>query len=258
MESLIEKLLNTLFQEITNGVTLIFAIGTLISCFFILLKKRHHTPFYLCFWVLIPFMVVWRIAIGIVSIRYAVVLVFPAVLLTAFTGLRGESYWRLLCRKYTFLPRWFAKFISRAVLVGTSIGALLMAQHAMSANQSLFHEIINTVCEYKKAHPAITVLIDHRDAPKVKYYTGAEVVGAKSAAAKDMLIVLKSKKMRNKDLLIVLSSSQDNTFSINEKNFPRGKKLVLIQKILPRKKRKGVNIYLYSNITPEQMTTKSK
>ena len=258
MESMIAKIFSSLFREIPNGVTLIFAIGTLIACAFILLKKRHHAPFYLCFWVLVTFMVLWRAVVGIITARYTILLVFPAVMLTAFTGLRGESYWRLLCRKYSFLPRWFAKFISRAVLVGTSAGALLMAHHALSANQTIYVEIISTVREYKKVNPALMVLIDHRDGPKVKYYTGANVIGAESAAAKDILTSLKSGQLRNKDVLIVLSSSDDNTFSIKPGDFPEGKKLFLIKKISPRKKRKGVNIYLYSNVTPEQMTTKSK
>lgn len=258
MESMIAKIFSTLFQAITNGVTLIFAIGTLIACAFILLKKRHHAPFYLCFWVLVTFMVLWRAVVGIISNRYAILLVFPAVMLTAFTGLRGESYWRLLCRKYTFLPRWFAKFISRAVLVGTSAGALLMAHHALSANQTLYREIFKTVAEYKAVSPGVVILIDEKERARIQYYSGIQTFSFKPAKANDILEKLSSKELCSKDVLVILRTSEAKKRSIQTGGLPNGKKITLLKKITPYKKRKGVNVYLYSNITPEQMTTKSK
>ena len=253
MESMIAKILHTLFQQITNGVTLIFAIGTLTGCFFILLKKRHHPRFYLCFWVLILFMVIWRAVIGIVSSRYAIMLVIPAVILTAFTGLRGESCWRLLCRKYQFLPRWFAKFISRAVLAGTSAGALLMAHHALSANQRLYKEVFKAVAGYKTISPGVVILTDKDECARTQYYSGIKTISFKSAKTKDILAKLKSKELRNKDVLVLLRTSEAKQLSIPARLLPRGKKLTLFKKISPYKKRKGINIYLYSSLAPEQM-----
>ena len=258
MENIITKIFHTLFQQITNGVTLIFAIGTLIACFFILLKRRHHGSFYLHFWLLLLFMIIWRMIVGIISNRYALLLVVPAVMLTAFTGLRGESCWQLLRRKYTFLPRWFAKFISRAVLLGTSAGALLMAHHALTGNQDVYAETFNTIDEYKTRLPGLVLMTDSDEFARTKYYTNAPTVLFKSAAPKHILQQLRSPALRNKNVLIILRSAEAADLAIKPKDLPPGKKLQLCKNITPKGRRKGVKLFLYSSVTPSQAPKKAK
>ena len=50
MTALAEKFLQTFFQQIPNGVCLIFAIGSLVATVFMLPKRRHHGRFYAFLW----------------------------------------------------------------------------------------------------------------------------------------------------------------------------------------------------------------
>jgi hypothetical protein len=70
MENLINELCRTFFQQLPNGLCLIFAIGVVVSLVFILPKRKHHNPLYAAFWVGILLMVVWRLIVGLVAVRY--------------------------------------------------------------------------------------------------------------------------------------------------------------------------------------------
>ena len=48
MENLSKELCRTLFQQIPNGLCLIFAIGALLGRLLVLLKRRQHNPLLLC------------------------------------------------------------------------------------------------------------------------------------------------------------------------------------------------------------------
>ena len=171
MSALAEKFLQTFFQQIPNCVCLVFAIGSLVALVFMLPKRRHNGRFYALLWSAFLFMGLWRCFKGIPAIRYASILIYPMVIATAFAGIRAEAWWRLLCRHFPRLPRWFGRVLALATLVGCAGGALLIAHYKLNVQSRDFAAVCRTISEYREMYPDLRVLVKQNDADRVTYYT---------------------------------------------------------------------------------------
>ena len=141
MSAFIAKFLQTFFQQIPNGVCLVFAIGALVSTVFMLAKRRHRGRFYALLWGAFLFIGLWRCLKGIISIRYASIMIYPMVIATAFGCRRAEAWWRLLCRYFRCLPAWFGRVIALGCLIGCTGGALLIAHYKLNIQSRVFTTI---------------------------------------------------------------------------------------------------------------------
>ena len=243
MESLILELKRTLLQQIANGLTLIFAIGTLIGCLFILLKRRHHGRFYHLLWLLIPFMVIWRTITGVVSIRYVAMLLVPAAALTVFAGIGMERLLRLLHQKFPFFPQWTARAFSRTFCFCIFGGALLMAHHALSSQQEIHQQVYKFTRKYLSDNPGVTVLVRQEDESSFQYYTGARTAVYHTDTTSGILKVLRRPDSRGKHFLIALRCSPKTVPRFEKRHLPRGAEIKQLHTVQGRKKRKSAFFY---------------
>ena len=247
MERMTKELCRTLFQQIPNGLCLIFAIGSLIGFVLFLLKRRQHNPLRFCFGTAVAFILSWRLVVGVLATRYISILVIPAVLLTAFVGIRGRVLWRFFCKKYPRLPRWFGTFFARAVLLGCSGGALWMAYHALSSGQEARQELYRSLKEYRQSISRLKVLTAEDDVSRSRYYTGIDtfpllnetrqgILRSVLAAGKDAPVIAVTRSRRN-----------ETPVQFGKEELPAGAVLKAVRKIdAENRKGKGFILYLYT------------
>ena len=249
MENLIKELSRTFFQQLPNGLCLIFAIGVVVSLVFTLPKRKHHNPLYLCFWLAVLFMVGWRLVVGLVAVRYVTVLIIPAVMMTAFVGFRAESWWRWLRKKFTFLPRWVGPFASKLLVYGCSAGALAMAIYTCCAKQDFYvtsHEIIK---EYCRKDPAARVLTQSDESERIRYYTGIKILGLAENSKSEIKKHFRCAEANRNLLVIVRDRPKYSRIEFAQNELPPGAAWELYRRVSRntgrKRKNKELNVYLY-------------
>ena len=247
MERLTKELCRTFFQQIPNGLCLIFAIGALIGFALFFLKRRQHNPLCFCFGTAVAFILSWRLVVGVLSTRYIFILVIPAILLTAFAGIRGRVLWRFFCKKYPRLPRWGGTFWARAVLLGCSGGALWMAYHSLSSGQQVRQELYRSLKEYRQTLPRLKVLTAEDDLARSRYYIGINTFSLLNDTRQG---ILRSVIAAGKDApVMVVTHARRNEPSIQfgKKELPAGAAWQAVRKIdAETRKGKGFILYLYT------------
>lgn len=242
MESMIFELKRTLLQQIPNGLTLIFAIGSLTALVFLFLKRRHG-KLYLCFWLLILFMLLWRMVTGVISTRYVAMLVVPAGILTALVGLRSASCLRVLHQKFPSIPQWSFRWFPRLFLLFITGGLLLMARHDLSSQQDIYRKVYSYVREYSARHPDATVLVRMEEESSFRYYTGVRTGAYYEETPQSVLATLHHPFYRGKHLLIVMRCSRKEAPVFESRLLPAGAEMELLHAVQGRKKRKSVFFY---------------
>ena len=242
MESMIFELKRTLLQQIPNGLTLIFAIGSLTALVFLFLKRRHG-KLYLCFWLLILFMLLWRMVTGVISTRYVAMLVVPAGILTALVGLRSASCLRVLHRKIPAIPQWSFQWLPRLFLLCITGGLLLMARHDLSSQQDIYRKVYAYAREYSARHPDATVLVRLEEESNLRYYTGVRTGAYYEETPQSILATLHHPFYRGKHLLIAMRYSRKEAPVFESRLLPAGAELKLLHAVQGRKKRKSVFFY---------------
>lgn len=247
MERLTKELCRTLFQQIPNGLCLIFAIGALIGFALFWLKRRQHNPLLFCFGTAVAFILSWRLVVGVLATRYISILIIPAILLTAFVGIRGRVLWRFFCKKYPRLPRWFGTFFARAVLLGCSGGALWMAYHSLSSGQHARQELYRSLKEYRQTVPRLKVLSSEDDLSRSRYYTGIDTLPLQNGTRQG---ILRSVIAAGKDapvMVVIRSRRNEPLVQFGKKELPAGAVWQTVRKIdAETRKGKGFVLYLYT------------
>ena len=248
MAGLAEKFLQTFFQQIPNGVCLIFAIGSLVATVFILSKRRHHGRFYAFLWCAFFFMGLWRCFKGIIAVRYAAILIYPMVAATAFAAFRGEAWWRLLCRRFPRLPGGFGRVISLACLFGCAGGALLISHYKLSAQPRSYTTICRTIAEYRKQYPDIRILVRSNDADRLTYHTKVPSISVAENKKELFLHALNCVIEPDKHFLVVAMDRQLGVFEPRKEELrPDAEFFRIRAKRFRKSKRKDLDIYFYRN-----------
>ena len=247
MENLSKELCRTLFQQIPNGLCLIFAIGALLGMLLVLLKRRQHNPLLLCFGAAVFLMLSWRLVVGVLATRYVAVLVIPAILLTAFVGVRGRVLWYLYCKRFPRLPRWFGTFFARAVLLGCSGGALWMAHHSLTSGQQLHKEMFRSLSEFRREMPSLKVLMAEGEVLRARYYAGIDVIPLTNSSRQNILRKLVSAGANVPVLVVVRARRKEPLLQFGKNELPAGATWKVVKKIdAETRKGKGVVFYLYT------------
>lgn len=249
MEKLIKELCRTFFQQLPNGLSLIFAIGVVVCLVFVIPKRKHHNPLYLSFWGAVLFMIFWRLVVGLVAVRYVSVLIIPAVMMTAFVGFRAESWWRWLRRKYDFLPRWVGPFASKLLLYGCSAGALAMAVYTCCAKQDFYVTSHRIIKEYKQTDPSVRVLTQTDEKDRILYYTGVAPLPLKDNTKEEIKKHFRSVEANRNLLVIVRDRPKYSRIEFTQKELPPGASWELFRRVSRstgrKSKNKELNVYVY-------------
>ena len=165
---ILTNILVLLFQKIPRGIFEPFAVGALIGGIFSLVFTRKYKFIFYFLWGAVLFMLTWRVVILIVSSRYASILIFPAVILTAYASF--EIGRQLKTR--THLSRKFCRILPLLILGGIVLGCLGQAFHI---NPYEYHreEAYAVIREELKKYDDVQVLVSNGEARRVRYYTGA-------------------------------------------------------------------------------------
>lgn len=246
MGAFVVKFLQTFFQQIPNCVCLIFAIGSLVALVFMLPKRHHHGRFYALLWGAFLFMGLWRCFKGIISIRYASIMIYPMVIATAFASVRAEAWWGLLCRHFPRLPRWFGRFVSLACLFGCAGGALLISHHMLNSQVRACRTIYAAISEYHRQYPDIRVLVKENDAERITYYTKVPCISLEENRRELFMRHLNGITEPDRHVLAVVTDRRLVKLEPRKGELRPGAKLSLVRKKHFREvKRKGIEVYFY-------------
>lgn len=246
---MITEFCRTFFQQLPNGLCLIFAIGVIVCLVFVLPKRKHHNPLYAAFWLAILTMVLWRLVVGLVAVRYVSVLIIPAVMMTAFVGFRAESWWRWLHRRYRFLPRFVGRILPRLLVYGCSAGALAMAVYNCVAGQKFYQETYKTIREYRQKDPAARVLIQDDEQFRTRYYTGAATLRLKNNTRDEVKKFLNNPEANRTLLVVMRDRPKYSRIDFSATELAPGAEWKLLRRVKRasgrRNRNKELNIYVY-------------
>ena len=150
------------------------AVGALLGLFTALIFFwKKHGKFYWIVTVSIVFMLGWRLAIQIVSTRYASILIYPAVIFCVYFCFQLED----LCKLIPKFPERLRRMVPWLFLIGLSIASLVKAFH-----YNPYENYIRSNCSTAKQDAAKfarpLALADPREVRRYHYYSGVKTLGA--------------------------------------------------------------------------------
>ena len=150
------------------------AVGALLGLFTALIFFwKKHGKFYWIVTVSIVFMLGWRLAIQIVSTRYASLLIYPAVIFCVYFCFKLED----LCKLIPKFPERLRRMVPWLFLIGLSIASLVKAFH-----YNPYENYIRSNCSTAKQDAAKfarpLALADPREVRRYHYYSGVKTLGA--------------------------------------------------------------------------------
>lgn len=246
MENLAE-MLGLLFQKIPRGIFEPFAIGAVVGGLFSILFYRRNRYFFFFFWGAILFMLAWRLAMVIVSSRYASFLIYPAVLLTTYACFEAGKQ----LKKRTQLPRRFCRILPLLILGGIVLGCLgkTFHQDPYEYHRAGAHSAIR---EQMKKYDKILVLVSNGEAQRTKYYTGALTRNIPDVTEK--VLQQEVRKFKSADtvlLLDVIEPADAPMLTKKELGVPESAEWERIySSFTNRKERRKHNIYRYRFVQP--------
>ena len=138
LKILLQSIPGILFEPIAVG-----AVLGLITAAILLWKKRPVLYWVVAFSLL--FMLGWRLAIQIISGRYASILIFPAIIATAYFIFKMEVLTRFIPK----FPEWLRKYLPYLTVIGIAIGGVGQLCHYNAyADRILNRDNKNQQCRY--------------------------------------------------------------------------------------------------------------
>ena len=231
-----------LFQKIPRGIFEPVAVGAVIGGICSLIFARRYSYRFFFFWFAILFMLTWRVVILIISSRYASILIFPAVILTAYASFEiGRQL-----KKRTRLPRKFCRILPLLILGGIVLGCLGQAFHK-DPYEYHCEEAHAVIREELKKHDKIQVLVSNGEARRVRYYTGAVTRNIPDVTEKVLKQEVRKFKSTGTVLLLdVIESARSPMLTKKELGVPESAEWTRIySSYTNRKERRKHNVYRY-------------
>lgn len=247
MEHLVNILL-LLFQKIPRGLFEPFAIGAVTGGLFSLLFPRKHRYFFWFFWFSILCMLTWRLAILIISSRYASILIYPSVMLTAYACFEAGRVVNERKWIHTQLCRWLPYVILGGIILGCLGKALMVNSYEYHREEA--YAVIRKELKNEEA----LVLVSNGEEARVKYYTGAtthRIYDATNPMLKSLV-----QKFKNHDTLIlfdVIEPANTPMMSKKELGVPDAVEWERIySSYTNRKEKRKHNIYRYRPLSAQK------
>ena len=239
---LLTDILELLFQKIPRGIFEPCAVGAVIGGIFSLLFARRYSYRFFVFWLAVLFMLAWRVVFLIISSRYASILIFPAVILTAYASYEiGRQL-----KKRTRLSRKICRTLPLLILAGIVLGGLgqTFYKDPYEYHREEAHAVIR---EELKKHDKVQVLVSNGEARRTKYYTGA--VTRDIPDVTEQVLKQEVRKFKSADtvlLLDVIESARSPMLTKKELGVPESAEWERIySSYTNRKEKRKHNIYRY-------------
>lgn len=189
-------ILQLLFQKIPRGIFEPFAVGAVLGGIFSLLFVGKRNFYFFFCWGTVLFMLMWRVAIRVDSSRYVSILIYPAVILTAYVcfGIGSQL------KKRTGISRKFCRILPLLILSGVALGCLGQAFHK-DPYENHREDVYAVIREQLKNYPEVEVLVSNGDARRVRYYTGAVVKDIPDVTA--MVLQREVRKLKSADTVFL-------------------------------------------------------
>lgn len=169
-----EEMTEVFFKLIPQILYEPIAVGALLGLFTALIFFwKKHREFYWIVTVSIVFMLGWRLAIRIISTRYASILIYPAIILSVYFCFKLEE----LCKLIPRFPDRLRRIVPWLFIIGLSIASLVKALHC-----NPYENYIRYNCSAAKKDAANfarpLALSDPREVRRYHYYSGVKTLGA--------------------------------------------------------------------------------
>lgn len=158
LKILLQSIPGILFEPIAVG-----AVLGLITAAIFLWKKRPVLYWVVAFSLL--FMLGWRLAIQIISGRYASILIFPAIIATAYFIFKME----MLTAYIPKFPEWLRKWLPYLTVIGIAIGGVGQLCH-YNAYADRILKIAELIKSDAKQYKSSCILTS--EDRRLRYYTG--------------------------------------------------------------------------------------
>ena len=150
------------------------AVGAVLGLFTALIFFwKKHGNFYWIVTVSIVFMLGWRLAIQIISTRYASILIYPAIIFCVYFCFKLED----LCKLIPKFPERLRRMVPWLFLIGLSIASLVKTLH-----YNPYENYIRSNCSTAKQDAAKfarpLALADPREVRRYHYYSGVKTLEA--------------------------------------------------------------------------------
>ncbi|MBQ7393644.1 MAG: hypothetical protein IJV89_04760 [Lentisphaeria bacterium] len=242
-------MLKVLFQSIPSILFEPIAVGAvlgLVTAAVLLWRKK--TAWYWSVTFALLFMISWRVAIQIVSSRYASILVFPATIATAYFAFKMDWLAGFIPR----LPKWFCRSLPYLAIGGIAIGGFAQLLHYNPyANRII--QVAELIREDAKQYKSCHILAT--DVRRMQYYTGlptTAIAGADVSSAeypKQIALTLKKGSDRPAEMCYVvlpMSAKLPEEHYLQQVSEHIRKELVLLGEFYHnRKKRRLTRVYRY-------------
>ena len=243
------EFLQSFFHQIPNGITLIFALSSLAAGALAMAKRHHHNRFYTFFWWAIIFMVMWRSFKGIISIRYAALLIYPAAAVIAVGCCRIGTWLRFFRGYYPRLPRRFCDVAPALLVAAAAGGCLAISWYKLTASTPVYRTIYATIRAWRERDPGIRVIVKSDDAARITYYTKVPSIPVEGNERTTFFRVLNGVTAPNRNFLLVVKEAGGfDLLDHGTAGLRPGARVKQLEYLKGRKrKRKDLNIYLYEN-----------
>lgn len=149
------------------------AVGAVLGLFTALIFFwKKHGNFYWIVTVSIVFMLGWRLAIQIISTRYASILIYPAIIFCVYFCFKLED----LCKLIPKFPEKLRHIVPWLFIIGLAIASLVKTLHYNPyENYIRYNSAVAKQDAAKFAKPL--ALSDSRDTRRYHYYSGIKTFG---------------------------------------------------------------------------------
>ena len=250
MNDFLEIFLKEIPQILYEPIAVAGLLGILAAAVFY--AKRPFGKFYWLIAGMLLYMLIWRIAIQIISSRYAEILLYPAVIASVYACFKFSDLIAPLFKKY--IPEKIWRFLPYALVGGLCIACFCKA---VRLSPYLFvKQVSNLVLQEQSENKGKRILIlteDDRGA-QYRYYTKLPVTPGLRLGSPDQIPIDKKiysyiARNRNRtDILIFVTREQSGTEPIQLKNNNRSDQRwkFLGQEYINRRKKKVVRVYRYT------------
>lgn len=242
MEVLLQEIPQILFEPVAVGAVLGFFAALVFFW-------KKHREFYWPVTVSIVFMLAWRLAIQIISKRYASILIFPAIIFCVYACFKLED----LCKwGIPKIPERFRRMIPYLFVIG-----LVIASFAKAFHVNPYERYIRYSCSVAKQDAANfanpLALAEPREVRRYSYYSGLKTLEASAmnshgeAVNASVIKTLLARCSRQCDALYLFLDEPASTAPLtgSDLGLSEGEWKLLSSQYQNRRKKKQLRLYRY-------------
>ena len=165
-----KNMLEVFFKDIPSIVFEPIAICGWLGLFIaLLIYRKERTVFYRTVIFSLAFMIIWRMAIQIISSRYAEILIFPMTIAAAFFIFQLENIRKILPQ----FPEKYVKYLPLGILIILTV--ICIGKNLSYNTYTPFMDVCGMIKADKTPGKRVLYVMDYDRSRQVEYYTGEKV-----------------------------------------------------------------------------------